>query len=100
MLSPQDSDRTAGPACAPFGKAAGYRDSPKGRSPRTIRLRRTQFDQYFAALGFTIGREMGQPTGDAIAAVGDGAITAGMAYEAMNASRSSWQASVRNHERQ
>ena len=28
---------------------------------------------------------MGQPTGDAIAVIGDGAITAGMAYEAMNA---------------
>ncbi len=38
-----------------------------------------------AALGFTIGRDMGQPTGDAIAVIGDGAITAGMAYEAMNA---------------
>ncbi len=38
-----------------------------------------------AALGFTIGRDMGMPTGDAIAVIGDGAITAGMAYEAMNA---------------
>jgi 1-deoxy-D-xylulose-5-phosphate synthase len=37
-----------------------------------------------AALGFAIGRDMGQPTGDAIAVIGDGAITAGMAYEAMN----------------
>ena len=37
-----------------------------------------------AALGFTISRDMGQPTGDAIAVIGDGAITAGMAYEAMN----------------
>lgn len=38
-----------------------------------------------AALGFTVGRDMGQATGDAIAVIGDGAITAGMAYEAMNA---------------
>ena len=38
-----------------------------------------------AALGFTVGRDMGQPTGDAVAVIGDGAITAGMAYEAMNA---------------
>ena len=38
-----------------------------------------------AALGFAVGRDMGQPTGDAIAVIGDGAITAGMAYEAMNA---------------
>jgi 1-deoxy-D-xylulose-5-phosphate synthase len=35
-------------------------------------------------LGFTIGRDMGQPTGDAIAVIGDGSITAGMAYEALN----------------
>ena len=38
-----------------------------------------------AALGFGVGRDLGQPTGDAIAIIGDGAITAGMAYEAMNA---------------
>ncbi|MCM2562046.1 1-deoxy-D-xylulose-5-phosphate synthase [Lutimaribacter sp. EGI FJ00015] len=37
-----------------------------------------------AALGFTLGRDMGQPTGDAIAVIGDGAISAGMAYEALN----------------
>ncbi|NSX53217.1 1-deoxy-D-xylulose-5-phosphate synthase [Parasulfitobacter algicola] len=37
-----------------------------------------------AALGFAVGRDMGQPTGDAIAVIGDGAISAGMAYEAMN----------------
>jgi 1-deoxy-D-xylulose-5-phosphate synthase len=27
---------------------------------------------------------MGRPTGDAIAVIGDGAISAGMAYEALN----------------
>ncbi|THD85569.1 1-deoxy-D-xylulose-5-phosphate synthase [Aliigemmobacter aestuarii] len=37
-----------------------------------------------AALGFALAREMGQPVGDTIAVIGDGAITAGMAYEAMN----------------
>ena len=37
-----------------------------------------------AALGFGMGREMGMPVGDTIAVIGDGAITAGMAYEAMN----------------
>ncbi|ROU03127.1 1-deoxy-D-xylulose-5-phosphate synthase [Histidinibacterium lentulum] len=37
-----------------------------------------------AALGFTVGRDMGLPTGDAIAVIGDGAISAGMAYEALN----------------
>ena len=37
-----------------------------------------------AALGFAMGRKMGMPVGDTIAVIGDGAITAGMAYEAMN----------------
>ncbi|MEM9550650.1 MAG: 1-deoxy-D-xylulose-5-phosphate synthase [Pseudomonadota bacterium] len=37
-----------------------------------------------AALGFTVGRDHGQPTGDAIAVIGDGSISAGMAYEALN----------------
>ncbi|WP_299304695.1 1-deoxy-D-xylulose-5-phosphate synthase [uncultured Litoreibacter sp.] len=37
-----------------------------------------------AALGFTVARDMGQPTGDAIAVIGDGSIGAGMAYEALN----------------
>jgi 1-deoxy-D-xylulose-5-phosphate synthase len=37
-----------------------------------------------AALGFAVGRELGMAVGDTIAVIGDGAITAGMAYEAMN----------------
>ena len=37
-----------------------------------------------AALGFTVSRDMGQNTGDAVAIIGDGSISAGMAYEAMN----------------
>ena len=37
-----------------------------------------------AALGFSVGRDMGQPTGDAVAVIGDGSISAGMAYEALN----------------
>ena len=37
-----------------------------------------------AALGFTLGRDMGMDTGDAIAVIGDGSISAGMAYEALN----------------
>ena len=41
-----------------------------------------------AALGFSVGRDMGQPVGDAIAVIGDGSISAGMAYEAMNNARS------------
>src|SRR6056297_943807 len=45
-----------------------------------------------AALGFTVARDLGArpeergepPLGDAIAVIGDGAMSAGMAYEAMN----------------
>ena len=37
-----------------------------------------------AALGFTMARELGQPVGDTIAVIGDGSITAGMAYAALN----------------
>ena len=38
-----------------------------------------------AALGFTIGSAIwAMPTGDAIAVIGDGSISAGMAYEALN----------------
>ncbi|MBF9029416.1 1-deoxy-D-xylulose-5-phosphate synthase [Rhodobacterales bacterium HKCCE3408] len=41
-----------------------------------------------AALGFTIARDLGAPLatgqGDAIAVIGDGALSAGMAYEALN----------------
>ncbi|WP_424178289.1 1-deoxy-D-xylulose-5-phosphate synthase [Yoonia sp. TsM2_T14_4] len=37
-----------------------------------------------AALGFAVSRDLGGDPGDAIAIIGDGAISAGMAYEAMN----------------
>ena len=38
-----------------------------------------------AALGFAMGRELGAPgVGDAVAVIGDGALTGGMAYEALN----------------
>ncbi len=37
-----------------------------------------------AALGFTMARELGAGGGDAIAVIGDGAMSAGMAFEAMN----------------
>ena len=37
-----------------------------------------------AALGFALARKHGQSTGDAIAVIGDGSISAGMAYEALN----------------
>ncbi len=37
-----------------------------------------------AALGFSAARDMGASTGDGIAVIGDGSISAGMAYEALN----------------
>lgn len=37
-----------------------------------------------AALGFAVAHDLGQPTGDAVAVIGDGSISAGMAYEALN----------------
>jgi len=37
-----------------------------------------------AALGFAMANELGEATGDAIAVIGDGSISAGMAYEALN----------------
>ncbi|WP_368185429.1 1-deoxy-D-xylulose-5-phosphate synthase [Aestuariibius sp. HNIBRBA575] len=37
-----------------------------------------------AALGFAVARDLGGDPGDAIAVIGDGSISAGMAYEALN----------------
>ncbi len=37
-----------------------------------------------AGLGFAVARDLGEATGDVVTVIGDGAISAGMAYEAMN----------------
>jgi 1-deoxy-D-xylulose-5-phosphate synthase len=37
-----------------------------------------------AALGFAVARDLGGESGDAIAVIGDGSMSAGMAYEALN----------------
>ncbi|MBD3786561.1 MAG: 1-deoxy-D-xylulose-5-phosphate synthase [Sphingomonadales bacterium] len=37
-----------------------------------------------AAVGFAMARELGAETGDAVAVIGDGAMSGGMAFEAMN----------------
>ena len=37
-----------------------------------------------AALGFAVGRDFGQPVGDVVAVIGDGSISGGMAFEALN----------------
>ena len=37
-----------------------------------------------SAFGFSVARDLGEATGDGIAVIGDGAISGGMAYEALN----------------
>jgi 1-deoxy-D-xylulose-5-phosphate synthase len=37
-----------------------------------------------AGFGFSVARDLGEATGDAVAVIGDGAISGGMAYEALN----------------
>lgn len=57
-----------------------------------------------AALGFAVARDLGgnvpEGLGDAIAVIGDGAMSAGMAFEAMNNMRPSGQAADRDPQRQ
>jgi 1-deoxy-D-xylulose-5-phosphate synthase len=57
-----------------------------------------------AALGFAVARDLGgapdPALGDAIAVIGDGAMSAGMAFEAMNNAGHLKQAAVRHPERQ
>ncbi len=87
-----------GHQCYPHKILTGRRDRMRtlrqshGLSGFTKRAE-SEFDPFGAAhsstsisssLGFTVARDMGQPTGDAIAVIGDGAISAGMAYEALN----------------
>lgn len=65
------------------------KDGPSGFTKRS----ESRFDPFgaahsstsiSAALGFAVGRDLGMETGDAIAVIGDGSISAGMAYEALN----------------
>ncbi|MEM1064176.1 MAG: 1-deoxy-D-xylulose-5-phosphate synthase [Pseudomonadota bacterium] len=87
-----------GHQCYPHKVITGRRDRIRtlrqkdGLSGFTKRAE-SEFDPFGAAhsstsisagLGFAVGRDMGQPTGDAIAVIGDGSISAGMAYEALN----------------
>ena len=87
-----------GHQCYPHKILTGRRDRirtlrQKGGLSGFTKRAESQFDPFgaahsstsvSAALGFTVGRDMGRPTGDAIAVIGDGAISAGMAYEALN----------------
>ncbi|WP_371227547.1 1-deoxy-D-xylulose-5-phosphate synthase [Roseovarius sp. 2305UL8-3] len=87
-----------GHQCYPHKILTGRRDRirtlrQKGGLSGFTKRRESKFDPFgaahsstsiSAALGFAVGRDMGQPTGDAIAVIGDGSISAGMAYEALN----------------
>ncbi|MDU8910946.1 1-deoxy-D-xylulose-5-phosphate synthase [Aestuariicoccus sp. MJ-SS9] len=87
-----------GHQCYPHKILTGRRDRirtlrQKGGLSGFTKRSESQFDPFgaahsstsiSAALGFAVGRDMGQPTGDAIAVIGDGSISAGMAYEALN----------------
>jgi 1-deoxy-D-xylulose-5-phosphate synthase len=88
VLPPQDPDRPPRPDAD---------DPPEGRAVGLHQASESPYDPFgaahsstsiSAALGFAIARELGGdcPTGhgDAIAVIGDGALSGGMAYEAMN----------------
>ncbi|MDJ1016317.1 MAG: 1-deoxy-D-xylulose-5-phosphate synthase [Paracoccaceae bacterium] len=87
-----------GHQCYPHKVLTGRRDRIRtlrqkdGLSGFTKRAE-SEFDPFGAAhsstsisagLGFAVARDMGEGTGDAIAVIGDGSISAGMAYEALN----------------
>ncbi|MEM7057125.1 MAG: 1-deoxy-D-xylulose-5-phosphate synthase [Pseudomonadota bacterium] len=84
--------------CYPHKILTGRRDRIRtlrmggGLSGFTKRVE-SEYDPFGAAhsstsissgLGFAVARDLGADTGDAIAVIGDGAMTAGLAYEAMN----------------
>ena len=84
MLSSQNNYRTP---------KRDEKSSPKGGLSGFTKRSESEYDPFGAAhsstsisatLGFTMARELGQPVGDTIAVIGDGSITAGMAYEALN----------------
>ena len=87
-----------GHQCYPHKILTGRRDRMKGLRQKDgisgfTKRSESEYDPFgaahsstsiSAALGFTVGRDLGQPTGDAVAVIGDGSISAGMAYEALN----------------
>ncbi len=87
-----------GHQCYPHKILTGRRDRmhsirQEGGISGFTRRAESEFDPFGAAhsstamsagLGFAVAREMGADVGDVICVVGDGAMTAGMAFEAMN----------------
>ena len=67
---------------------AGYLASPGARRANTIRSAPAHSSTSIsAALGFAIANKLTREPGRAIAVIGDGAMSAGLAYEAMNNAR-------------
>ena len=85
MLSAQDRHRPPRPHPHSSGRAGGSAASPSAAE--------SEYDPFgaahsstsiSAALGFAISNKLAGKPGRAIAVIGDGAMSAGMAYEAMN----------------
>ena len=66
----------------------------------TRSARRISSTSISAALGFAISNKLADRPGRAIAVIGDGAMSAGMAYEAMNNAAGGGQPADRHPQRQ